>query len=368
MNNKLEQISDTLLLGPGPSTVNPNVYKALSVKTVGHLDPRFIDIMDEIKNLLRVAFKTKNDFCMPISGTGSAAMETCFVNLIDPNDKVLIIQNGYFSVRMENMCNRLGANLDVLKFDWGKAADINIVEDKIKNNSYDIIAVVHAETSTGVKNDVKKISTLIKDDTLLLVDAVTSLGTIELEVDKWGIDAVYSCSQKGLSCPPGASPVSFSNKAINKMKKRKHLIPNWYLDMLEIIKYWDGNQRAYHHTAPINMMYALYQGLLNLTEEGIENSWNRHIEAHNYLASELHDLGLEFLVDKDSRLPSLNAMMIPQGVDDLSIRASLLKDYNIEIGGGLGPFFGKVWRIGLMGYSAHKKHVDTLISALKNIL
>ena len=269
--NKLEHISDTLLLGPGPSTVNPNVYKALSAKTVGHLDPRFIQIMDEIKNLLRVSFKTENDFCMPISGTGSAAMEACFVNLIDSNDKVLIIQNGYFSVRMEDMCTRLGANIDVLKFDWGKPADVNAVEEKIKNNSYDIVAVVHAETSTGVRNDIKSISTLIKDETLLLVDAVTSLGTIELEVDEWGIDAIYSCSQKGLSCPPGASPISFSDKSINKMKKRDHLIPNWYLDMLEIIKYWDGNQRAYHHTAPINMMYALYQGLLNLTEEGVEN-------------------------------------------------------------------------------------------------
>ena len=366
--NKLKNIDSTLLLGPGPSTVSPNVYEALSVKTIGHLDPRFIEIMDEIKELLRIAFRTNNDFCMPISGTGSAAMETCFVNLIDPGDKILIIQNGYFSVRMENMCERLKANIDVLKFDWGKPADINLVEDMIKKNSYDIVAVVHAETSTGVKNDVKSISTLINDETIFLVDAVTSLGTIELEVDNWGIDAIYSCSQKGLSCPPGASPISFSSKSINKMKKRKEMIPNWYLDMLEIIKYWDGNQRAYHHTAPINMMYALYQGLLNLNEEGIENSWERHVETHNYLAEGLTDLGLKFLVDKESRLPSLNAMIIPDGVDDLSIRSSLLKEYNIEIGGGLGPFAGKVWRIGLMGYSAHKQHVDTLINALKKLL
>ena len=215
--NKLDKISDTLLLGPGPSTVNPNVYKALSVKTIGHLDPRFIEIMDEIKKLLRVVFKTNNGFCMPVSGTGSAAMETCFVNLVDKGDKVLIIQNGYFSLRMENMCTRLGADIDILKFDWGKSADINIVEDKIKKNSYDLVAVVHAETSTGVKNDIKSISSLINNQTIFLVDAVTSLGTIELEVDKWGVDAIYSCSQKGLSCPPGASPVSFSDKSIEKM-------------------------------------------------------------------------------------------------------------------------------------------------------
>ena len=366
--NKLDKISDTLLLGPGPSTVNPNVYKALSVKTIGHLDPRFIEIMDEIKKLLRVVFKTNNGFCMPVSGTGSAAMETCFVNLVDKGDKVLIIQNGYFSLRMENMCTRLGADIDILKFDWGKSADINIVEDKIKKNSYDLVAVVHAETSTGVKNDIKSISSLINNQTIFLVDAVTSLGTIELEVDKWGVDAIYSCSQKGLSCPPGASPVSFSDKSIEKMKNRSNMIPNWYLDMLEIIKYWDGNQRAYHHTAPINMMYALYQGLLNLTDEGIENSWDRHLKAHNYLSQGLDDLGLKFLVDKDDRLPSLNAIVIPDGVDDIKTRLSLLNDFNIEIGGGLGPFSGKVWRIGLMGYSAHKKHIDTLLSAFKNIL
>jgi len=366
--NKLNEIRDTLLLGPGPSTVAPSVYKALSTNTVGHLDPRFIEIMDEIKKLLRVAFKTQNDFCMPISGTGSAAMETCFVNLITPGNKILIIQNGYFSVRMENMCQRLGANLDVLKFDWGKTADLNVVENKIKNNNYDIVAVVHAETSTGVKNNVKEISSFLQSDTLFLVDAVTSLGTIELDVDKWGIDAIYSCSQKGLSCPPGASPVSFSDKAIGIMKKREKMIPNWYLDVLEIIKYWDGNQRSYHHTAPINMMYALYQGLQDLVKEGVDNAWERHLRVHHYLEIGLNDLGLKFLVDKDSRLPSLNAIVIPEGIDDITIRSTLLNSYDIEIGGGLGPFAGKVWRIGLMGYSAHEKHVDRLLSAFKKLL
>ena len=366
--NKLNNLKHTLLLGPGPSTVSPNVYKALATHTVGHLDPRFIEIMDEIKILLRRLFKTENDFCMPVSGTGSAAMESCFVNILNPNDKILIIQNGYFGLRMENMCERLDADIDVLKFDWGTAVDVNIVEDKIKKNSYGIVAVVHAETSTGVKNDIEKISEVIPSETIFLVDAVTSLGTMNVEVDKWGIDAIYSCSQKGLSCPPGASPISFSQKAIDKMNKRQTLIPNWYLDMQEIIKYWDGNQRSYHHTAPINMMYALYQSLLDLMDEGIENVLHRHGQVHEFLVEGLGDLGLEMLVDEDSRLPSLNAIKIPENIDDLLIRSSLLNDYDIEIGGGLGPFAGKVWRVGLMGYSAKEENVNRLLKALKDLL
>ena len=366
--NRLDYLTSTLLLGPGPSTVSPSVYKALSTPTIGHLDPRFIEIMDEIKSLLRIVYKTENDFCMPVSGTGSAAMESCFVNMIDPGDKVLIIQNGYFGLRMENMCERLGANIDLLKFDWGSAVDLNIAENKIKNQNYDIVAVVHAETSTGVKNNVKEISKLVHADSIFIVDAVTSLGTIELEVDNWNIDAVYSCSQKGLSCPPGASPISFSKKAIDKMKKRDKMVPNWYLDMLEIIKYWDGNTRAYHHTAPINMMYALYQSLQDIVEEGLDNALSRHLRVHNYLVKELDSIGLEFLVEKESRLPSLNAIKIPEGVDDLKVRNELLHTYNIEVGGGLGPFSGKVWRIGSMGYSAYEKNVDQLLDALKKLL
>ena len=366
--NKLSNLENTLLLGPGPSTVSPNVYEALSTVTIGHLDPRFIEIMDDIKELLRVVYCTDNDFCMPVSGTGSAAMEACFVNMIDPGDKILIIQNGYFGLRMENMCRRLSANVDLLKFEWGKTANIEQVNSQIKKNKYDIVAVVHAETSTGVKNDVKTISTFIDSDTIFIVDAVTSLGTIELRVDDWNIDAVYSCSQKGLSCPPGASPISFSEKAINKMKKRKNMIPNWYLDMLEIIKYWDGNQRVYHHTAPINMMYALYQSLIDVTEEGLDNIINRHMRVHHYLEKGLDEIGLKFLVNVDARLPSLNAILIPNGIDDIKVRNELLNKYHIEIGGGLGPFSGKVWRVGLMGYSANEKNVDTLLNAFKAVL
>ena len=366
--NKLDSIKDTLLLGPGPSTVSPNIYKALSTNTIGHLDPRFIDIMDQIKHMLKKSFKTNNDFCIPVSGTGSAAMESCFVNMVSPGDKVLIIQNGYFGLRMENMCKRLGADISLLTFDWGKEVDCEIVCKHLTNNHYDIVSVVHAETSTGVQNNIEKIAGYISEDTIFIVDAVTSFGTIDVNVDKWKIDAIYSCSQKGLSCPPGASPISFSNKAINKMKKRTDLAPNWYLDMNEIIKYWDGSQRVYHHTAPINMMYALYQSLYDLLEEGIDNVIMRHQDAYKKLAKGLSELGISFLVDEACRLPSLNAVKIPNGIDDLSIRTQLLNDYHIEIGGGLGPFTGKVWRIGLMGHSARDENIEKLLNAFKEIL
>ena len=366
--NKLLNIKDTLLLGPGPSTVSPNVYRALTTNTMGHLDPRFIDIMDQIKGMLKLAYKTSNDFCLPVSGTGSAAMESCFVNMIEPGDKVLVIQNGYFALRMENMCQRLDADLSLLKFDWGKAVNVDQVKDHLNSNSYDIVAIVHAETSTGVQNAVDEISKFIDDKTIFIVDAVTSLGTIDVQVDSWGIDAIFSCSQKGLSCPPGASPISFSEKALNKMKNRKKMTPNWYLDMSEIIKYWDGQQRVYHHTAPINMMYALYQGLYDLLDEGIDNIIARHHRVHLLLEEGLNKLGLELLVDKDHRLPSLNAVKIQEGIDDLPIRSKLLNDYHIEIGGGLGLFAGKIWRIGLMGHSAREENVNTLLNALKEIL
>ena len=364
----LENIKPTLLMGPGPSSVSPSVYQAISTPTVGHLDPRFIQVMDEIKSKLKIAFNTKNDFSTAVSGTGSAAMESCFVNLINPGDKVLIVQNGFFSLRMENMCERLGANIDLIKFDWGKPAIPEEVGNKIQSEDYDIVAVVHAETSTGVLNPVKEISKYLNDNTLFIVDAVTSLGTVELHVDEWMIDAVYSCSQKGLSCPPGASPVSFSEKAIAKMKSRKHQIPNWYLDMTELIKYWDGKQRAYHHTAPINMMYALHQGLSELLNEGLENTLNRHQEVHQYLVDKLQNLGLELLVEEGYRIPSLNSVKIPDGINDLEIRSALLNEYHIEIGAGLGPFAGKIWRIGLMGHSAYKENVDRLTIALRTLL
>jgi len=368
MNNKLADINKTLLMGPGPSSVSPSVYKALSTHTVGHLDKRFLDIMDETKEMLREMLKTKNNLTLPVSGTGTAAMESCFVNLIEKGDKILIVENGYFGSRMINICQRLNADMDVLNFKWGEPLVIDDLKKQLSKNRYTIVAVVHAETSTGVRNPVEEIRQYLDKNTLLIVDAVTSFGTIDLQVDRWGIDAVYSCSQKGLSCPPGASPVSFSSRAEDKILKRDTLVPNFYLDMKQIIQYLGGNQRVYHHTAPINSMYAIYQALYDLKSKGLSKVIAQHREAHNALVEGLAKIGIKMLVDKKYRLPSLNAVIIPEGIDDLKIRQQLLLKYDIEIGGGLGPFAGKIWRIGLMGYSAKTKNVERLLHALNELL
>ena len=368
MKNKLAAINETLLMGPGPSSVSPNVYKALSTYTIGHLDERFLDMMDDTKAMLREMLKTKNNLTLPVSGTGTAAMESCFVNLIEEGDKILIIENGYFGSRMINMCQRLKADLDILSFKWGDPIVLDELKKQLIKNSYKIVAVVHAETSTGVRNPVEEIKQYLDDKTLLIVDAVTSFGTINLEVDKWGIDAVYSCSQKGLSCPPGASPVSFSNRAEAKILQRKTLVPNFYLDMKQIIQYLSGDQRVYHHTAPINSMYAIYQALFDLKLEGLDETIERHLEMHNLLVNGLEKIGIQMLVDQRYRLPSLNAVIIPDDIDDIKTRQRLLLEYQIEIGGGLGPFSGKIWRIGLMGYSAKTSNIEKLLHALNKLL
>jgi len=268
---------------------------------------------------------------------------------------------------MIDMCKRLRADVDILNFEWGKPAIIEAIKEKLKNNKYKIVAVVHAETSTGVRNPVEEIASYLDEDTIFIVDAVTSFGTIELNVDAWGIDAVFSCSQKGLSCPPGASPVSFSPKAMDKILKRKSAVPNFYLDMQQIIQYLGGEQRTYHHTAPINSMYAIYQGLYDLEDEGLDNVINRHLEVHGIFVKGLKELGIKMLVDRDCRLPSLNSVIIPEGVNDLEIRKKLIDDHNIEIGGGLGPLTGKIWRIGLMGHSARKENVHKLLDVFSNL-
>ena len=368
MKNKLDAIKNTLLMGPGPSSVSPNVYKALSTYTVGHLDKRFLDMMDDTKSMLREILKTKNNLTLPVSGTGTAAMESCFVNLIEEDDKILIIENGYFGSRMINMCQRLKADFDILNFKWGDPIDLDKLKSQIIKNKYKIVAVVHAETSTGVRNPVEEIRQYLDDETLLIVDAVTSLGTINLEVDRWGIDAVYSCSQKGLSCPHGASPVSFSTRAEDKILQRKTLVPNFYLDMKQLIEYLGGDQRIYHHTAPINSMYAIYQALFDLKLEGLDKAIDRHLEMHNLLVNGLEKIGIEMLVDERYRLPSLNAVIIPNGIDELRVRQRLLLDYQIEIGAGLGPFSGKIWRIGLMGYSAKTSNIEKLLYALERLI
>ena len=369
MNNLLENINETLLMGPGPSSVSPEVYKSISKFTIGHLDPQFIEIMDTIKIQLQVLMGTKNELTIPISGTGSAGMETCFVNLIEKDEDVLILNNGVFGGRMIDVCERLGANVDSLNSKWGEPITAEMVEEQLNKKKYNLIAIVHAETSTGVLNPINEIAELIKKtNSLFVVDAVTSLGGMTIKMDQWGIDALYSGTQKCLSCPPGLSPVSFSERAVDKLMNRKTKVPNWYLDLSMIANYWSGKQRVYHHTAPINMVYALYQSLYNIIDEGVEKIFKKHLDAHKYLLTRLEKLNLELLVFKKYRLPMLNAIKIPSGVSDIEVRKILLKKYNIEIGGGLGVLNGKIWRVGLMGHTAKKENIDKLFNALSSII
>ena len=369
MSNLLNSINETLLMGPGPSSVSPTVYDSIGKSTIGHLDPKFIEIMDAIKIQLQVLMGTKNELTIPISGTGSAGMETCFVNLIEKNENVLILSNGVFGGRMIDVCERLGANVDFLNQKWGEPITPEMVSEKLSHKKYDLIAIVHAETSTGVLNPLGKIAPLINQtDALFVVDAVTSLGGLEISMDDRGIDALYSGTQKCLSCPPGLAPVSFSNRAVDKLMNRKTKVPNWYLDLSMIANYWSGKQRAYHHTAPINMVYALYQALYDIIEKGPEHVFQKHQDAHRYLLTKLEELNLELLVEEQYRLPMLNAIKIPEGISDIDVRSALLKDYNIEIGGGLGDLAGKVWRVGLMGYTARNENIDRLFNALSSIL
>jgi alanine-glyoxylate transaminase / serine-glyoxylate transaminase / serine-pyruvate transaminase len=368
MKNLLEDIEEVMLMGPGPSCVPPEVYTALSRKTLGHLDPYFLVIMEELKEMLRRIMNTGNNLTIPISGTGSAGMEASFVNLIEAGDKVLILRNGVFGMRMQDVATRLGANVDALEFPWGTPVVPEAVERKIRQESYRIVAVVHAETSTGVESPVAEIGALLKgSDTIYLVDTVTSLGGLEVRMDDWNIDVLYSGTQKCLSCPPGLAPLSFSDKAMAKLNTRKTKVPNWYLDLTLIANYW-GQNRVYHHTAPVNMLYGLYQALLVIFEEGPEAVFRRHMESHLALVEGLKGLGLAMLVDEPYRLPMLNAVSIPQGVDELSVRRRLRDEFKIEIGAGLGPLAGKIWRIGLMGHTARKENVTRVLAALREVL
>lgn len=369
MSNLLSGIEEITLMGPGPSCIYPEVYQALSKPTLGHLDPYFIQIMDGIKELLQKVMKTKNRLTIPLSGTGSAGMEACFVNLIEDGDPVLILINGVFGMRMKDVATRLGAEVDTIEFEWGKPVEVEVVAEKLKNKFYKMVAIVHAETSTGVRNPVAEIGDLLRDsETLYLVDAVTSLGGIEVATDDWGIDALYSGSQKCLSCPPGLAPATFSDRALDVILNRQTKVPNWYLDMSMIAQYWEGKKRVYHHTAPINMLYALYQSLYLIIEEGLENVFRRHQEMHQRLVEGLEDLGIKLLVDPPYRLPQLNAILIPEGIDDARGRALLREKYKIEIGGGLGPLAGKIWRIGLMGHTAREENVHKVLNGLREVV
>ena len=369
MHNRLDDIPDILLMGPGPSTVFPEVYRALARPTLGHLDPSFIAVMDETKQLLQQVMGTANPVTFPVSGTGSAGMEAAFVNLVEPGDRVLVLVNGVFGTRMVDVAGRLGARVDQLDFEWGTPVVVDAVKQKLAGNSYRIVAVVHAETSTGVANPVAELGKLVRPTgALYLVDGVTSLGGIPVELDAWGVDAFYSGTQKCLSCPPGLAPFSLSARAVERLKARKSKVPNWYLDVTMIVNYWEGAKRAYHHTAPINMIYGLYQSLLCVTGEGMEATFTRHRAAHERLVAGLEKLGLEMLVRPESRLPQLNAIRVPAGVDESRVRSRLLSEHKIEIGAGLGPLAGKVWRVGLMGHTARAENVDRFLGALAKAL
>jgi len=369
MSNLLNRAHETLLMGPGPSCVPPEVYQAIARPTLGHLDPRFVSIMDGVKSLLQETMRTRNHLTFPISGTGSAGMEACFVNLIEPGDAVLVLVNGVFGQRMTDVAGRLRAEVETIEFEWGTPVDVARVREKLAARSYRLVAVVHAETSTGVANPVAEIGKAARENgALYLVDTVTSLGGMPVDVDAWGVDACYSGSQKCLSCPPGLAPISFSERAIEKLRARKTKVPNWYLDLSMILNYWEGARRAYHHTAPVNMIYALYQALLLISEEGLEKAFARHRQAHEQLVSGLAKIGLEMLVAPQSRLPMLNAVKVPAGVDEAAVRKTLLDDHSIEIGAGLGPLAGKIWRIGLMGHTARPQNVTTVLDALKKVL
>lgn len=359
------------LMGPGPSDVNPRILEALSRPTIGHLDPEFIRLMDEIKSLLQYAFKTKNELTLPVSAPGSAGMEAVFVNLLERGDKAIVCQNGAFGGRMKENVERCGATPIMVMDEWGTAVDLIKVEQAlISNPDAKMLAFVHAETSTGVLSDAQRLAALGHQyGVLVVVDAVTSLGGVPLEVDAWGIDAIYSGSQKCLSCIPGLSPVSFSARAVDVIRARKSKVQSWFLDMNLIMDYWGGStRRSYHHTAPINPLYGLHEALLCLQEEGLPESWQRHAMQHRAFAAGIEAMGLRLIVDPLSRLPQLNAVGVPEGIDEAVVRAALLSQYDLEIGAGLGSLAGKIWRIGLMGYGASQKNVLLCLGALESVL
>ncbi len=359
------------LMGPGPSDVHPRILEALSRPTIGHLDPKFVEMMEEVKSMLQYAFKTKNELNIAVSAPGSAGMETCFVNLLEAGDKAIVCQNGVFGGRMKENVERLGATAVMVEDEWGKTVDLNKVEDALKANpDAKVLTFVHAETSTGVSSDAKALCELArKYDCLTIVDAVTSLGGSELHVDDWGIDAIYSGTQKCLSCTPGISPVSMSKKAVAAIKARKTPVQSWFLDLNLVMGYWGKNaKRAYHHTAPVNAMYSLHEALVMLQDEGLENAWKRHMDNHLALRTGLEAMGLEFVVAEDYRLPQLNSVTIPEGVDDAEVRGRLLNEFNLEIGAGLGALAGKVWRIGLMGHSSRAENIMLCLAALEAVL
>jgi alanine-glyoxylate transaminase/serine-glyoxylate transaminase/serine-pyruvate transaminase len=358
-------------MGPGPSDVNPRILVAMSKPTIGHLDPEFIRLMDEIKAMLQATFQTKNELTIPVSAPGSAGMETCFVNLVEPGDKVIVCQNGVFGGRMADNVKRFGGEVVLVEDEWGRAVDPQKLEDALTQHpDTKIVAFVHAETSTGVQSNAAELCALARArDCLTIVDCVTSLGGTEVNLDAWGADAAYSGTQKCLSCAPGLSPISLSERAVSAIKNRTTPVASWFLDLNLVMGYWgEGQKRAYHHTAPVNALYGLHEALVILEQETLAVSWERHQRNHRALKAGLEAMGLSFIVPEDERLPQLNAVTIPEGVDEAQVRQQLLQQYNLEIGAGLGALAGKVWRIGLMGYASNPKNVLLCANALEAVL
>jgi alanine-glyoxylate transaminase/serine-glyoxylate transaminase/serine-pyruvate transaminase len=360
--------SPRLLLGPGPSDAHPRVLAAMTTPLLGHLDPQFLEIMDQTQDLLRQVFQTKNALTLPISATGMAGMETCLVNLLEPADRVVVCAAGFFGQRLAEVAGRCGAAVTVSERPWGEVFEPEQVREVLARVRPKVLTIVHAETSTGAWQPLEQIGKLCREfDALLVADTVTSLGCVEVALDAWGVDAAYSCSQKGLGCPPGLSPVSFGPRAVEAVRRRKNKVQSWYLDLTLLAKYW-GEERAYHHTAPISMIYALREGLRLILEEGLQARWDRHLRNHRALKAGLTALGLTYTGAEGRQLPQLNAVRIPAGVDDLAVRKRLLAQFGIEVGGGLGEFKGKAWRIGLMGYNARPSVVLLFLGALEQCL
>ena len=355
-------VPNRLLLGPGPSNAHPEVLKALSLNPIGHLDSAYLELMSDVQNLLRYTWQCNNRMTLPMSGTGSAAMEASIANFIEEGETILIAKKGYFGNRLEDMASRYKANVVVIEKEWGDAFSYEEIKYQIEKIKPVIFAIVHAETSTGVLQPLDGIGEVCrKNNCLFLVDAVTSLGAIEFFIDEWKIDIAYSCSQKGLSCPPGLSPFTMNQRAESKLINRKSKVPNWYLDLSLLNKYW-GSDRVYHHTAPVNMNYAIREGLRLIANEGLENIWLRHKRNSEKLLKGLTTLGFEMHVKEEYRLPTLTTVKIPKGIDEEAFRNHLLKEFGIEIGNGLGALSGKIWRIGLMGYNSSEKNVDRLLN------
>ena len=358
------------LMGPGPTEIHPRVLTTMSQPAIGYLDPVFVEMMEELKSLLRYVYQTKNPLTFPLSGPGTVGMEFCFVNMVAPGDKVIVCVNGVFGGRMLENVERMGGVPVVVNDDWGKLVDPQKVEDAFrKNKDAKILAFVHAETSTGVQSDAKLLTQIAhKHGAMVIVDAVTSLGGSPVKVDEWEIDAIYSASQKCLSCTPGLAPVSFSERVVERVKKRKDKIHSWFMDMNLLLGYWNAGTRTYHHTAPTNSLFALHEALLLIREEGLENSWARHQRHHVALKAGLEGIGLEFLVEEKTQLPQMNAVFCPEGVDEAAVRTTLLDEFGLEIGAALGPLKGRIWRFGLMGYSCRADNVMLCLSALSSVL